>query len=63
MEQENKQQPGNQAGPSSAVPETRQGLQEHLQSGEMIIEGARADDQLQRLKEAAQDDPAAPGKS
>jgi uncharacterized Zn finger protein (UPF0148 family) len=62
MEQENKQQAANQAGPSSAAPETQQGLQEHLQSGEKIIEGARTDDQLQRLKEAAQDDPATPSK-
>jgi hypothetical protein len=63
MEQKNKQEPGNQAGPSSAALATQQGLKEHQQSGEKIIEGAREDDQLQRLKEAAQDDPVSSGKS
>lgn len=40
----------NQAGPSSAVPETQAGLQETIQSGEKIIAGARNDDQLEKLK-------------
>ena len=55
MQEENKQPSGNQAGPSSAPPETQPGLQETIQSGEKIVEGARNDDQLQRLKDAAQD--------
>ena len=33
--------------------ETQPGLQETIQSGEKIIEGARSDDQLQRLNDAA----------
>jgi hypothetical protein len=55
MEQESKQQPANQAGPSSAAPETQPGLQETIQSGEKIVEGARNEDQLQQFKNATQE--------
>jgi hypothetical protein len=54
MKTEEQEHTGNQAGPSSAAPETQAGLQEHLQSGEQIIAGARNDDQLQALNGAAQ---------
>jgi hypothetical protein len=40
----------NAAGSSSAKPETQQGLQETIQTGEKIIQGARNEDQLDRLK-------------
>jgi hypothetical protein len=40
----------NQAGPSSVPPETQPGLQETIQPGEKIIEGARNEDQLDKLK-------------
>jgi len=54
MEEENKESSGNQAGPSSTPPETELGLQETIQSGEKILNGAQNDDQLQRLKDTAQ---------
>jgi hypothetical protein len=41
---------GNQAGPSSAKPETQQGLQETKQLGEEIVKGAHNDDQLDQLQ-------------
>jgi hypothetical protein len=71
MENNDQQQPANQAGPSSAPPETQPGLQETIQSGEKILEGARNDDQLQRLSDAAKDtgnenkapEPAGPGQT
>jgi hypothetical protein len=57
QEQDKDQQPsGNQAGPSSAPPETQEGLQETIQSGDKILAGARNDDQLQRLNEAAKNE-------
>jgi hypothetical protein len=55
MENKDQQRSGNQAGPSSAAPETQPGLQETIQSGENVVEGARNDDQLQRLKGAIQE--------
>jgi hypothetical protein len=47
----------NQAGPSSAPPETQAGLQETIQSPEKIIEGARNEDQLDRLKPGSGENP------
>jgi hypothetical protein len=44
----------NQAGPSSAPPETQPGLQETIQPGEKIIDGAGNDDQLKKLKTNAE---------
>jgi hypothetical protein len=55
MEQKDQQQPVNQAGPSSAAPETQPGLQETVQGGDNIIAGARNDDQLQRLNDIAKE--------
>jgi hypothetical protein len=46
---------GNQAGPSSAKPETQQGLHEKKQIGEEIVKGAHNDDQLTQLKEGEKD--------
>jgi hypothetical protein len=37
--------------------ESQQELQEVYQTGEQVIEGARHDDQLQQLKEAARNKP------
>jgi hypothetical protein len=42
---------GNQAGPSSAKPETQQGLKETQQSGEDIVKGSKNDDQLSELRQ------------
>jgi hypothetical protein len=58
---DNKQPSGNQAGPSSAPPETQEGLQETIQSGDKIVAGARNDDQLQRLNDAANEPSAEDG--
>jgi hypothetical protein len=58
MKQENKPRPEDGAGPGSALPETHEGLPETYTPLEKIIEGARNDDQLQRLKDAAQHDDA-----
>jgi len=44
----------NQAGPSSAVPETQKGLQETIQQPEEILKGARQEDQLQQFKDNAE---------
>lgn len=55
MQEEEEQPSGNQAGPSSAPPETQAGLQETIQSGDKIVAGARNDDQLQRLNDAAKE--------
>jgi hypothetical protein len=46
---------GNQAGPSSAKPETQQGLNDTKQLGGEIVKGARNDDQLDRLNENKKD--------
>jgi len=43
----------NQAGTSSAVPETQQGLQETILQPKEILKGARQEDQLQQLKDNA----------
>ncbi|SDE97108.1 hypothetical protein SAMN05216464_111128 [Mucilaginibacter pineti] len=45
---------GNQAGPSSANPETQQGLKETQLPGETIVKGARNEDQLDQMRENAQ---------
>jgi hypothetical protein len=42
----------NAAGPSSVNPKTQPGLQETIRSGEKIIEGARNEDELDKLKPA-----------
>jgi hypothetical protein len=46
---------GNQAGPSSAKPETQPGLNDTVQLGEEIVKGARNDDQLEQLREGEKD--------
>jgi hypothetical protein len=53
MKQENQQPSTDLAGAVSSAAELQPGLQETHQSGEKILEGARNDDQLQQLKDAA----------
>lgn len=50
--EENKQ---NQAGPSSAPPETQDGLKQTNKSSEEIIGGARQEDQLDQFKANSED--------
>jgi hypothetical protein len=46
---------GNQAGPSSAKPETQKGLNDTVRPGEEIVKGAHNEDQLDQLHEGEKD--------